>query len=243
MTLGIVGNVILNTPWGSGYINNQILTNVLKAVTYIIAVFPALFAFARAEARARDSEIKHQVAETLIDQQVAIDKLRDLLRAAIVKLFEGENLKYIRANISVVTESKLKILCSINMEFSNDYNVEFAYGQGCAGTAWRRGKEAVTWERWLPIVEPKAKLQPKKLKELWHLSDAQIKKTTGVFWIVSTPIFRYYNYETTVLGVLNFDGVEAPLRHPTKIQNETFHKDCADIAEHFGSLLVENNLV
>ena len=240
--MGVTGNIVLNTTWGTAHVDNPALTNVLKLLTSVAAVFPPLYSFVRAETRARDSEAKFKLAEIQRRQRETIDQLRDLLRAAILKLFVGENLQTIRANIMVVADKRLRILCSINMEFSNDHSIEFDYGQGCAGTAWERAEEATMRERWVPLVAPRANLTPKRLKGIWRLSDAQIRQTAGVLWVVSTPIFRHNSSVTQVLGVLNFDGVGAPLRRSARIQNAQFHKDCADIAEHFSALLVDNQL-
>ena len=53
---------------------------------------------------------------------------------------------------------KLAILCSINMEFYRDYNIQLAYGHGCAGMAWKRACEAPMSERWVPVFALKPKL-------------------------------------------------------------------------------------
>ena len=82
-TIGIIGNFLLTTVWGETHIQSLAVRDTLKIVTYIAAVFPTLFSYIRAEERYKKSEKERRKRE-------ALDKMRDLLRAAIVKIFEGE---------------------------------------------------------------------------------------------------------------------------------------------------------
>lgn len=241
--IGIVGNVILNTTWGEAYFQNSTFLDILKTITYMTAVIPALYSLIRAEARYKESETRYENLEKEKRKEVALDILRDLLRAAVVKLFINEELNAIRANVMVVDNAQLMILCSINMEFCTDYNIRLDYGQGCAGMAWKRACEASTSERWVPVLAPKANLTPKKLRDMWHFTDKLVEETKKVYWVLSTPIFGHINSGTKFFGILNIDGYGKPLRGPRKLKNPTLHKDCADIAEYFGKVLIENGII
>jgi len=234
--IGIVGNVLLTTVWGEEHVQSLAVRDTLRIVTYIAAVFPTLFSYIRAEERYKKSEKERRKRE-------ALDKMRDLLRAAIVKIFEGEDPETIRANIMIEDGGELTILCSINMEFNHDYNIRLAYGHGCAGMAWKRACEAPMSERWVPVLAPKTQLSTKRLRDEWHLTDEQIGITRHVLWILSVPIFQLAGSETKFLGVLSFDGVRKPLKDVHRLKDHTLHIGCADVAEYFGSMLLENNIL
>jgi hypothetical protein len=234
--IGVLGNIILNTTWGVTQIQNSFTLNILKIVTYCAAVVPTLYSLIRAEARYQDSEKDR-------NRRLALDDLRDYLRAAIIKLFPGEDSNTIRANIMVPDGSQLVILCSVNMEFCKDFDIRLDFGQGCSGVVWNRANGKTMSERWIPVLASKANLTSKRLKEMWHLTDEQINTTKGIQWILSTPIFHQDGPKTRCLGVLSFDGFGKPLKNMKRLQKASLHKDSADVAEDFGRIMTKFDIL
>jgi len=254
--LGVVGNIILNTSLGN-LIKIPAISVTLKIITIIAAVVPTSFSLILAElrdkkteARYRESEERYRAAEKRYQEvenerrkREALDELRDYFRAAIVRLFSDEDNNTIRANIMVVNSGELVTLCSINMEFCKDFDIHLQYGQGCAGEAWKRAREKPISECWVPVLAPRTNLSLEELKEKWHFTDDLIEKTKDVLWVISTPIFYHTNLKMQFVGILNFDGVGNNLKNPKILEDITLHKDCADIAEEFGKILIHNKIV
>lgn len=241
-TLGVVGNIILNTCLGS-LIKIPAILETLKIITIIAAVVPTSFSLILAELRDKKAEVRYKEVENEKRKREALDELRDYFRAAIVRLFTDEDNNTIRANIMVVNGKELVILCSINMEFCNDFDIHLLYGQGCAGVAWKRAMEKPLSECWVPVLAPEINLTSEDLKEKWHFTDELIEKTKEVLWVLSTPIFYHTSSKIQFVGILNFDGFGKNLNNQERLKDISLHKDCADIAEEFGEILVNNRIV
>jgi hypothetical protein len=254
--LGVVGSIVLDTSLAD-FITNPIVLVTLKIIGIVAAVFPTAYSLILDELRDKESEARYQESEKRYRsaeqryQEVeierrkreALDELRDYFRAAIVRLFTGEDNNTIRANIMVVNLQELVILCSINMEFCKDFDIHLQYGQGCAGEAWKRATKKPISECWVPVLAPKTNLSQKDLYEKWHFTDDLIEKTKDVLWVISTPIFYHVDSKMQFIGILNFDGVGSNLKNPKRLEDISLHKDCADIAEEFGKILIHNKIV
>jgi len=166
-----------------------------------------------------------------------------LLKAAIVRLFPGEDHAMIRANIMTVRDDHLGILCSLNMELYPDSEIQLSYGQGCAGAAWKRAFEAPMSERWVPVVALSARVTPKQLRERWGFTDDQISMTRRLLWVLSVPIFERQAGYSEFVGILNFDGVVKPLKRTSRLRDAALHKDSADLADFFAEELAAYDLV
>jgi len=229
--LGLAGNIALNWPRNDPLIQDPVIRVALLALTLAATATPGLYSYARAESRYDRSERDRRRRE-------GIDVLRGLLRTAIPRLFPEEQPVSIRANIMTVESDHLAILCSVNMELYPDSEIRLAYGQGCAGAAWKRACEAPMSERWVPVLAPSARVIPRQLRERWGFDENQIKMTRHLMWVLSTPIFHRSAGQSEFIGVLNFDGVGKELRRVSRLKDPTLHKDCADIADFFATELI-----
>jgi len=221
----VVINVALFTKWGNWLNFSEQGRDFLKVILWLISLAPPLYALYRAETSCAMSE--------------TLTKSKELLEAAVKRLFEDEDLRNIRANYMVIDkkgdEKKLRIFASWNMDLYPDKDIRLYYGQGCAGVAWKRACEEGVREQWLPVVAPPGGALHKK----WGLSEEQAKKTKHVMWVLSVPVFiKNRRGNPQLIGVLNFDGVQN-LKNPGYLEMEQTHKDAADIAEAFGNEIKE----
>lgn len=235
-SLGIAGNIALNLPRDDQLMLNPNLRLALLALTLAAAATPGLLSYARAESRYDRSERDRRRREGL-------DVLRELLRGAIQRLFPDEQPASIRANVMTVQGDHLSILCSVNMELYPDSEIELAYGQGCAGAAWKRACEAPMSERWVPVLAPSARISPRYLRERWGFDENQVRMTRHLMWVLSTPVFRRSAGESQFIGILNIDGVGKELRKISRLKDPALHKDCADIADFFANELVSYGFI
>lgn len=235
--LGIASNLAFSTDWGRSLIGNPstIVIRILQTASLLAASFVPLYSYYRAEKRA-------STAQEAQAKREAVECLRGKLTAAIGRLFQNENSRRIRANIMTVCDDSLRILCSVNMDLYPDENLTLAYGQGCAGVAWQRACERPMSDRWVPIVAPNALITPNYLREEWGLDADRINSTAHVLWVLSTPLFYRQEGESRFVGTLNFDGVQAPLNAPERLEDPQLHKDVADVADFFAKDLVSAQL-
>jgi hypothetical protein len=202
---------------------------IRSAATALVAV-PALVSFARADQREMRAELDRKFNDST-------KKLERMLLAAIHAFFEDEDSSTIRANVMIVSDEKLRMLASVNMDFDDDYGVTLAKNQGCAGLAWARAVELPMNECWIPVYAPRTKLTKRNLKALWNLTDSQVEATKHILWIWSIPLFYRNEPEHRFLGVLNFDGVRRPLRSPGKVEDHI--GDFVALAERIARVIVE----
>jgi hypothetical protein len=123
------------------------------------------------------------------------------------------------------------MFCSANMKIFPDYQMQLGIGQGCAGVAWQKAISDPISECWRPVYAPRAQLTGGQLQSRWKLSSEQIRLTTHILWVLSIPLFRNDRGKREFLGVLNFDGVNAELSQPERLQESQFIGSCAAIGE------------
>jgi hypothetical protein len=231
--ISVVSAILLNTGLAESKITNPDALAFLKIVSILAASGIPLYSLYRAEERASEAETARQDRENLED-------LERMLAAAVKRVFPNEDPSRIRANIMLEAEEHaLVILCSVGMDLYRDGDLQLAFGQGCAGTAWKRACEASMATRWVPVVAPNAKLAPDRLKHDWGFEDDQVSMTNHVLWVISTPIFLLSGGVASFAGVLNFDGVVSPLGQSDRLEDPQLHRDIADIADFFAAKLRE----
>jgi hypothetical protein len=108
--------------------------------------------------------------------------------------------RLIRANVMIVSDGKLRMFASANMDFHNDYGVTLDKNQGCAGFAWARAVELPLSQCWIPVYAPNAKLKKTSLKEIRgvrvRLADARPGSSFGnclKAFAITRRLFYYTN--------------------------------------------------
>jgi hypothetical protein len=203
----------------------------IKAIALLLAATPSVISYAAAEKRHRQSSINQSCRD-------GIAELENILVSAISILFDGEPSNRIRANIMVKTKKNLEMLCGANMKIFPDYKMSLRIGQGCAGAAWQRAMRGSISECWKPVYTPKAQLTPRQLKSRRKLSEDQVRITRHILWVLSIPLFQNARGDRKLLGVLSFDGVNADLQHPERIEESGFICSCVATGERVSQVLL-----
>jgi hypothetical protein len=186
----------------------------------------------------RRSEIRHR--ETSIEQgkKEALKRLEETLASAVQHLFAGEARETIRTNVMTVSGGQLRILASVNMLVFPDHKMRLRKGQGCAGSVWEKALEGSLEDFWKPVYANEAQLAAPLLKTKWRLTEAQISLTQHILWILSMPLFHAAGGQRTFIGVLNFDGVQRPLRYPERLSQPDFYGRCVAVGERVAETVV-----
>ncbi len=219
VVLGIIASLVLDLDIIKSSIGTPWLLLTLKAVTLALAAGSGVFSYIRSEQR-------HKESATAQEHREALAQLEGTLFSCIQNLFVGEQVSTIRANVMTVCNDELCMRASANMRVYSDYKVRLKKGQGCAGLAWERAVECSMADCWQPIYVPKAQLTTTLLKKKWKLTDEQIRLTSHILWILSIPLFRKSASQHTFIGVLNFDGVNRPLRRSGRFRQQDFKRSC-----------------
>lgn len=227
--VGILANLVLDYLTATGQLgpHHGLRFYVFRLLALAAAVFPGLFALARTEMR-----------ESARRRREQLDTLTSVLEASVRRLFPDENPYLVRANVMLAEGDQLRVLCGWNMEAYPDSRMNLAYGQGAAGNVWKRATENPPSECWQPVYAPKAQLNRRSLKEKWLLGDEEIRNTSHILWILSTPLLHRQGESLRFLGVLNLDGVTRPLRSMEVFEDDRFHLHCVAVADHVADLIV-----
>ena len=188
-------------------------------------------------------ERRNRASEELSKRRERLDYLAKVLEGSVRKLFPSEDHYTIRANVMVVREQMLQVLCQWNMEAYLDSRMSLSKGQGVAGAVWKIAIEGNVADFWRPLYAPWAQLSRQKLSRKWKLAKKQIEATSHIRWILSTPILQRVGAETRFLGVLNLDGVIRDLNNMHVFEDETFHLHCVTTAEQVGNEIVMGDLL
>jgi len=208
----------------------------LRSVLVFTAAAPGWIGLYIGERRNRANERESQ-------RRGRLDYLAKVLEGSVRKLFPDEDHYTIRANVMVVREEKLQVLCQWNTEAYPDSRMSLSQGQGVAGTVWKIAIEGNVADFWRPLYAPWAQLSRQKLTRKWRLGKGQIEATAQIRWILSTPILQRVGAETRFLGVLNLDGVIRDLKNMHIFEDETFHRHCVKAAEQVGNEIVMGDLL
>ena len=214
--VGIILNLVADQVVPAGF-----WRSAAKALSFVLAASPALYNVWVGQRREQE-----RLAEATAHE------IRDKLKLAIERLFEGEHLSKVRANVMMPDGDRLTIRYDWNMDVAPDRDVSFRSGEGVAGLAWEYSQSKPPAHRWRPVTAPDlAKTAPKS----WGIDDMRtLEATKHLKWVVSIPILG--RKKRTALGVLNFDG-SAALSHPELLQSNDFFELCAGWAEVIGILL------
>jgi hypothetical protein len=223
---------------------------LFRVLALATTAFPPIYAFHKAEERARDSERRSQEAERKLEQSEderrhheGMEYLRKVLEASVRRLFPDENLTFVRANVMVVVGNDLQVLCGWNMEAFRDGKMSLKCGQGVAGSVWKAVKEGSVSDYWRPVYAPKAQLAHRELQSKWLMSDDDIRRTAHILWILSTPILVSSGDNRQFLGVLNLDGVSRRLESMETLEDPDFQIKVVAVAENIGQVIVERGLL
>jgi hypothetical protein len=231
--IGLGANLVLDYLTATGQSGPQLGLRfyVFRVLALSAAVFPGLFALGRAEMR-----------ESARKRREQLDDLTSVLEASVRRLFPEENPYYIRANVMLASGDRLKVLCGWNMGAYPDSKMSLLYGQGAAGKVWKRATENPPSECWQPVYAPRAQLNRKNLKDKWLLGDDEIRLTSHILWVLSTPLLHRHGESLRFLGVLNLDGVTRPLNSMDVFEDTQFHLHCVALADHIADLIVQGDL-
>ena len=163
--------------------------------------------------------------------------LEATLVSSIQNLFVGELPQTIRANLMVVSGNELQMLAGSNMLVFPDFRVRLRLGQGCAGAAWEQAEGSSISDFWRPVVATSTDLTTRRQRDMWHLTEEQVRLTAHILWIVSIPLFTRSHGQLTFLGVLNFDGVHQQLRHADRLSRPDFLGQCAAVGERVAEVV------
>ena len=226
VTIGVTGLVLLEfVPPESA-----ILRAILRLGASALLAVPPFYSLYRADERA--------------NQEAGIGLLRRLLPPAIAELFPNENLASVRANLMLANAEKLTMLVfTDNVYLYGDNDLEWGYGQGVAGKAWKRGTEAPPEDMWKPLTTVLQGVKRETLRNEWGLTDEQIEKTRHVKWISSVPIIVRAGNERRCAGVLNFDGVGTALKNMGRLDEDEYLGITARLANEMGKIMQQKGII
>ena len=237
----LVGSIALESlPCSSSSVHLRLL---LRSVAVLFAAVPGVYSFIRAEQRARAAAVKASAVDEERTFLLAFDKVQRILIGAIQELLVGEDAGRIRANVMVEEGSTLGVYVGTDlMRLYGDDMLRWEKGQGCCGVAWEQAVAGPADEDWKPVIAPTVSMSPHELRVRWHLTEAQIRLTSHVRWVVSVPIFYKEGDSRIFLGVLNFDGLES-LKREERLDENEFLGVCGRLADSLGKILIDEGLI
>jgi hypothetical protein len=239
--LGILASVALEfLPCESA---SRFLRATLRFIAVLVAAVPALYSLHRSEQRAAKADENRLIAEEERTRAEAASAIQRLLVAAITILFRDEAPEAIRSNFMLADQGYLTVLIGTDtVKLYGDDRLKWAIDQGCCGAAWAQAVTASPMDDWKPVIAPS--VSPARAAT-WNMTREQVRGTPHILWVVSIPVFhKSASGETrTFLGVLNFDGVQRPLKNPGRIEEHSFIGECATFAETIGRCVVDGGFV